>query len=73
MLKLDEFNRILTVHYSYISLVSSDECVELEHSLAHNDKYKMQLEFDSCIRHPVIGAIAIHSRLIYVVEKHNTL
>ena len=27
MLKLDEFNRILTVHYSYTSLVSSDECV----------------------------------------------
>ena len=47
--------------------------MELEHSLAHNDKYIMQLEFDSCIRHPVIGAIAIHSRLIYVVEKHNTL
>ena len=29
MLKLDEFNRILTVHYSYTSLVSSDECVRL--------------------------------------------
>ena len=27
MLKLDEFNHILTVHYSYTSLVSSDECV----------------------------------------------
>ena len=27
MLKLDEFNRILTVHYFYTSLVSSDECV----------------------------------------------
>ena len=27
MLKLDEFNRILTVHYSYTSLVSSDKCV----------------------------------------------
>ena len=27
MLKLDEYNRILTVHYSYTSLVSSDECV----------------------------------------------
>ena len=27
MLKLDEFNRILTVHSSYTSLVSSDECV----------------------------------------------
>ena len=27
MLKLDEFNRIVTVHYSYTSLVSSDECV----------------------------------------------
>ena len=27
MLKLDEYIRILTVHYSYISLVSSDECV----------------------------------------------
>ena len=27
MLKLDEFNRILTVHYSYTSLFSSDECV----------------------------------------------
>ena len=27
MLKLGEFNRILTVHYSYTSLVSSDECV----------------------------------------------
>ena len=27
MLKLREFNRILTVHYSYTSLVSSDECV----------------------------------------------
>ena len=27
MLKLDEYNRIITVHYSYISLVSSDECV----------------------------------------------
>ena len=27
MLKLDEFNRILIVHYSYTSLVSSDECV----------------------------------------------
>ena len=29
MLKLDEFNRILTVHYSYTSLFSSDECVRL--------------------------------------------
>ena len=27
MLKLDEFSRILTVHYSYTSFVSSDECV----------------------------------------------
>ena len=27
MLNLDEFNRILTVHYSYTSLFSSDECV----------------------------------------------
>ena len=27
MLKLDEYNRILTVHYSYTSLFSSDECV----------------------------------------------
>ena len=27
MLKLDEFNRILTVHYSHTSLASSDECV----------------------------------------------
>ena len=27
MQKLHEFNRILTVHYSYTSLVSSDECV----------------------------------------------
>ena len=27
MLKLDEFNRILTVHYSYTSLFSCDECV----------------------------------------------
>ena len=27
MLKLDEFNRILTVHYSYTSLFSSDEYV----------------------------------------------
>ena len=27
MQKLDEYNRILTVHYSYISLFSSDECV----------------------------------------------
>ena len=27
MLKPDEFNRILTVHYSYTSLFSSDECV----------------------------------------------
>ena len=27
MLKLDEFNRILTVHYSYTSLFSSNECV----------------------------------------------
>ena len=27
MLKLREFNRMLTVHYSYSSLVSSDECV----------------------------------------------
>ena len=27
MLKLDKFNRILTVHYSYTSLFSSDECV----------------------------------------------
>ena len=27
MMKLDEFNRILTVHYSYTSLFSSDECV----------------------------------------------
>ena len=27
MLKLDEFNRILTVHFSYTSLFSSDECV----------------------------------------------
>ena len=27
MLKLDEFNRILTVHYSYTLLFSSDECV----------------------------------------------
>ena len=27
MLKLDEFNRILTVHYFYTSLFSSDECV----------------------------------------------
>ena len=27
MLKLDEFNRILTVYYSYTSLFSSDECV----------------------------------------------
>ena len=27
MLKQDEFNRILTVHYSYTSLFSSDECV----------------------------------------------
>ena len=27
MLKLDEFNRILTEHYSYTSLFSSDECV----------------------------------------------
>ena len=27
MLKLDEFNRILIVHYSYTSLVSSDEFV----------------------------------------------
>ena len=29
MLKLDEFIRILTVHYSYTSLFSSDECVRL--------------------------------------------
>ena len=29
MLNLDEFNRILTVHYSYTSLFSSDECVRL--------------------------------------------
>ena len=27
MLKLGKFNRILTVHYSYTSLFSSDECV----------------------------------------------
>ena len=27
MLKLDEFNRILTVHYSHASLFSCDECV----------------------------------------------
>ena len=27
MLKLDEFNRILTVHYSYTSLFSCDACV----------------------------------------------
>ena len=27
MLKLDEFNRILTVHYSYTSLFSCDECL----------------------------------------------
>ena len=27
MLKLDEYNRILTVHYSYTLLVSCDECV----------------------------------------------
>ena len=27
MLKLDEFNRILTMHYSYTSLFSCDECV----------------------------------------------
>ena len=33
MLKLDEFNRILTVHYSYTSLFSSDECVR--RSLVH--------------------------------------
>ena len=29
MLKLDEFNRILIVHYPYTSLFSSDECVRL--------------------------------------------
>ena len=29
ILKLDEYNRILTVHYSYTSLFSSDECVRL--------------------------------------------
>ena len=29
MLKLDEFNRILTVHYSHASCYSSDECVRL--------------------------------------------
>ena len=27
MLKLDEYNRKLTVHYSYTLLVSCDECV----------------------------------------------
>ena len=27
MLKLDEFNRILIVHYSYTSLFSCDECL----------------------------------------------
>ena len=27
MLKLDEYNRILTVHYSHASCYSSDECV----------------------------------------------
>ena len=27
MLKLDEFNRILTVQYSYTTLFSCDECV----------------------------------------------
>ena len=29
MLKLDEFNRILTVHYSHAACCSSDECVRL--------------------------------------------
>ena len=28
MLKLDEFNRILTVHYSHASCYGSDECVK---------------------------------------------
>ena len=43
MLKLDEFNRILTVHYSYTSLFSCDECVRRSLVL-----YVIELSYTNC-------------------------